>query len=71
MGKFYNDKLFSLGSRDRKHAISKLIGYLVPQIVTSNGQQQFEQLHNSICRQTARRSGAYVELLKGFKALSM
>lgn len=40
-GKFYNDKLFSPDSRDRKHAISKLIGYLVPQIVVET-QQQFE-----------------------------
>jgi len=39
--KFYNDKLFSPDSRDRKHAISKLIGYLVPQIVVET-QQQFE-----------------------------
>jgi dGTPase len=29
---FYNEKLFSGSNKDRKHAISKLIGYFIPNI---------------------------------------
>ncbi len=32
---FYNEKLFSASNKDRKHAISKLISYFIPQITIS------------------------------------
>jgi len=62
---FYNDKLFSPDSRDRKHAISKLIGYLVPQISVER-QQQFE--HPQVDLQAALPAEAVhtLELLKSF-----
>ena len=62
---FYNDKLFSPDSRDRKHAISKLIGYLVPQISVEQ-QQQFE--HPQLDLQAALPAEAEhtLDLLKSF-----
>ncbi|WP_290653369.1 anti-phage deoxyguanosine triphosphatase [Idiomarina sp.] len=62
---FYNDKLFSPDSRDRKHAISKLIGYLVPQISVER-QQQFE--HPQLDLQAALPAEAEhtLDLLKSF-----
>ena len=38
---FYTPKLFSNSNKDRKHAISKLIGYFIPEITITN-QNKFE-----------------------------
>lgn len=34
---FYNRKLFSGSNKDRKHAISKMVGYFIPEIYISKG----------------------------------
>ncbi|SDG13324.1 anti-phage deoxyguanosine triphosphatase [Idiomarina zobellii] len=62
---FYNDKLFSPDSRDRKHAISKLIGYLVPQISVQR-QQQFEHLQLDLQATLPAEAEHTLELLKRF-----
>ena len=62
---FYNDKLFSPDSRDRKHAISKLIGYLVPQISVEQ-QQQFEHPQLDLQATLPAEAEHTLELLKSF-----
>lgn len=62
---FYHDKLFSPDSRDRKHAISKLIGYLVPQI-TVERQQQFEHPQLDLQAKLPVEAEHMLELLKRF-----
>ena len=62
---FYNDKLFSPDSRDRKHAISKLIGYLVRQISVER-QQQFEHPQLDLQAKLPAKAEHTLELLKRF-----
>ena len=62
---FYNDKLFSPDSRDRKHAISKLIGYLVRQISVER-QQQFEHPQLDLQATLTAEAEHTLELLKRF-----
>ena len=64
-GDFYNDKLFSPDSRDRKHAISKLIGYLVPHISVTR-QQQFEHPQLDLQASLPAEAEHTLELLKRF-----
>ncbi|MGM0430520.1 MAG: anti-phage deoxyguanosine triphosphatase [Pseudomonadota bacterium] len=62
---FYNDKLFSPESRDRKHAISKLIGHLIPQISIER-RQQFEHLQLDLQAVLPAEEEQTLELLKRF-----
>jgi len=62
---FYNDKLFSESNKDRKHAISKLIGYFIPSIeVYKNSEFETPLLKYQV--KMSDEAGMLLKLLKDF-----
>lgn len=62
---FYTSKLFSNSNKERKHAISKLIGYFIPEITIIN-QNEFETPLLDLQAVMSKEASNLLEVLKDF-----
>ena len=65
--KFYNLKLFAESSNERKHAISKLVHYLISNIII----EEKNEFHHQLLKLQARMCSPASEILKFFKEFVM